>query len=112
MNKKEKRAKEVVKGIICKVMVGTAILNVYAGNVLAKFGDGQKDMTGNITSGTKKLVAAFGYVLGVPLMIYAIYSIVLANRNEDSEGRNKGLLNLVTGGALTAMGTIVTFFIK
>lgn len=83
--------------------------------VLADIGDydfGTSDSYGEVTGdtivdGVKTFFGKVGFWGGILWAIVAIYTLVLAVRNEDNEGRNKAILNLVAAIALIATGTII-----
>ena len=63
-----------------------------------------------IMSGVKDLFAKIGTYGGGLYAIVAIFTLVLAIRNEDNEGRNKAILNLLAAIALLSMGVILNLF--
>lgn len=62
--------------------------------------------------GVKNLFATIGTYGGGLYAIVAIFTLVLAIRNEDNEGRNKAILNLLAAIALLSMGVILNLFFK
>ena len=76
----------------------------------ASFAGGVEDQTAKIKGGTIDLIQAVGGVLGLIWILWGIFSLIMAIRNEDSEGRNKAILNIVAGGVLTAFDVIWAFF--
>ena len=65
-----------------------------------------------IMEGVKNLFATIGTYGGGLYAIVAIFTLVLAIRNEDNEGRNKAILNLLAAIALLSMGVILNLFFK
>lgn len=63
-----------------------------------------------IVNGTKELFGNIGTYGGALYAIAAVFTLILAIRNEDNEGRNKALLNLVAAIALLSTGVIIKLF--
>ena len=82
------------------------VLGAAGGSFSAYDGtDGNK-----IVSGAKDLFGTIGTYGGGLYAIVAIFTLVLAIRNEDNEGRNKAILNLLAAIALLSMGAIIKLF--
>lgn len=64
-----------------------------------------------IMSGAKTLFGVIGTYGGGLYAIVAVFTLVLAIRNEDNEGRNKAILNLLAAIALLSMGVILNLFV-
>lgn len=65
-----------------------------------------------IVSGAKELFGTIGTWGGGLYAIVAVFTLILAIRNEDNEGRNKAILNLVAAIALLSTGVIIQLFFK
>lgn len=65
-----------------------------------------------IVSGTKDLFGTIGTWGGGLYAVVAVFTLILAIRNEDNEGRNKAILNLVAAIALLCTGVIIPLFFK
>lgn len=63
-----------------------------------------------IMDGAKNFIGAIGTYGGGLYAIVAVFTLILAIRNEDNEGRNKAVLNLVAAIALLSTGTIINLF--
>lgn len=63
-----------------------------------------------IVNGTKDLFGNIGTWGGGLYAIGAIFTLILAIRNEDNEGRNKALLNLLAAIALLSTSVIIKLF--
>ena len=63
-----------------------------------------------IVSGVKEFFGTIGTWGGGLYAAAAIFTLILAIRNEDNEGRNKALLNLVAAIALLSTGVIIKLF--
>lgn len=63
-----------------------------------------------IVNGTKSLFGTIGTWGGGLYAIVAVFTLILAIRNEDNEGRNKAILNLVAAIALLSTGLIINLF--
>lgn len=63
-----------------------------------------------IVNGVKNFVGTIGTWGGGMYAAVAIFTLILAIRNEDNEGRNKAILNLVAAIALLSTGTIIQLF--
>lgn len=73
----------------------------YSGASTSSVMDGAKDFLGH--AGT--------YIGGVWAVAGALW-LVMCIRNEDNEGRNKALLNVVCGALLLSFSTIIKLFMK
>ncbi len=78
--------------------------------LLSGFGEYQGTNSGKIMSGVKTLFGTIGTYGGGLYAIVAIFTLVLAIRNEDNEGRNKAILNLLAAIALLSMGLVLNLF--
>lgn len=63
-----------------------------------------------VVDGTKSFMGTAGTFIGAIWVIAAVFTLVMAIRNEDNEGRNKALLNVVCGGVLCSLSLIFTLF--
>lgn len=63
-----------------------------------------------IVNGVKNFVGTIGTWGGGMYAAVAIFTLILAIRNEDNEGRNKAILNLVAAIALLSTGAIIQLF--
>lgn len=63
-----------------------------------------------VVNGTKSFMGTAGTFLGAIWVIAAVFTLVMAIRNEDNEGRNKALLNVVCGGVLCSLSLIFNLF--
>lgn len=111
MKMTEKLRQTLNKGAMTLTTAATVLsmkTTALAGNFTAYQGtDGNK-----IMEGVKNLFATIGTYGGGLYAIVAIFTLVLAIRNEDNEGRNKAILNLLAAIALLSMGVILNLFFK
>ena len=63
-----------------------------------------------IMKGVVGLFSTIGVYGGALYAIVAIFTLILAIRNEDNEGRNKAILNLLAAIALLSFGAILKLF--
>lgn len=93
-------------------MAGTAVATVLSTKmpVFASFEAYNGTSSNSIMSGAVKLFSTIGTYGGGLYAIVAVFTLVLAIRNEDNEGRNKAILNLLAAIALLSMGAILTLF--
>ncbi len=63
-----------------------------------------------IVGGTRELFGKIGTWGGGLYAAAAGFTLILAIRNEDNEGRNKAILNLVCAIALLSTGAIISLF--
>lgn len=63
-----------------------------------------------VVNGAKSFLGTAGTFIGAIWVIAAIFTLVMAIRNEDNEGRNKALLNVVCGGVLCSLSLIFALF--
>ena len=105
MKMTEKLRQTLNKGAMTLTTAATVLsvkTTALAGSFTAYPGtDGNK-----IMEGVKNLFATIGTYGGGLYAIVAIFTLVLAIRNEDNEGRNKAILNLLAAIALLSMGVI------
>lgn len=86
---------------------------LYAWNCLPLLFSSFNGTDGNkIVSGAKELFGTIGTWGGGLYAIVAVFTLILAIRNEDNEGRNKAILNLVAAIALLSTGVIINLFFK
>jgi hypothetical protein len=101
--------RKVEKGILA-ASTGLAVLAqrvpVLASTTgFAEF-SGAKSSSG-IVNGVIDFVGIIGTYGGAMYGAFAVYTLILAIRNEDNEGRNKAILNLVAAIALIATSSIL-----
>lgn len=65
-----------------------------------------------VVNGAKSFIGTAGTFVGAIWVIAAVFTLVMAIRNEDNEGRNKALLNVVCGGVLCSLSLILALFFK
>ena len=65
-----------------------------------------------VVDGAKSFIGTAGTFVGAIWVIAAVFTLVMAIRNEDNEGRNKALLNVVCGGVLCSLSLILALFFK
>lgn len=63
-----------------------------------------------VVDGAKSFLGTAGTFIGAIWVIAAVFTLVMAIRNEDNEGRNKALLNVVCGGVLCSLSLIFALF--
>jgi len=63
-----------------------------------------------VVDGAKSFLGTTGTFIGAIWVIAAVFTLVMAIRNEDNEGRNKALLNVVCGGVLCSLSLIFALF--
>ena len=111
MKMTEKLRQTLNKGAMTLTTAATVVsmrTTELAGSFTAYQGtDGNK-----IMEGVKNLFGTIGTYGGGLYAIVAIFTLVLAIRNEDNEGRNKAILNLLAAIALLSMGVILNLFFK
>jgi len=65
-----------------------------------------------VVNGAKSFIGTAGTFVGAIWVVAAVFTLVMAIRNEDNEGRNKALLNVVCGGVLCSLSLILALFFK
>ena len=95
-----------------KSLLPDATTDVYKRQLAGSFTAYQGTDGNKIMEGVKNLFATIGTYGGGLYAIVAIFTLVLAIRNEDNEGRNKAILNLLAAIALLSMGVILNLFFK
>ena len=85
-------------------------LALATGRVAALFSEYQGTNANQVVNGVKKLFGTVGTWGGALYLIFAIFTLVLAIRNEDNEGRNKAALNILAALALLSFSTILNMF--
>ena len=110
-----KRIKELSNRSIRTIsMAATAITIAMPSMVLAapsfsEYNSGSLSGT-RVVNGFAKFFATIGTSGGALYLIGAIFALVLAVRNEDTEGRNKAILNMLAAIALLSLGGIINLF--
>ncbi len=103
-----KKSTKRVAGIAAAASV-MATNAVYAAPGFGEFNGG--NMSGDsVVKGFAKFFKVLGTYGGALYLIGAVFSLVLAVRNEDTEGRNKAILNMLAAIALLSIGGVLTFF--
>lgn len=83
-------------------------------NVFYAVGSGFSEYSGTnankIVEGVKKLFGTLGTWGGAMMAVVGVFSLILAVRNEDNEGRNKAVYTLIGAIALLSAGGIINIF--
>ena len=110
---KNERLKRIgAKASTLAMMLSTAVMttNVYAdpsgGGAIV---DPGIDASG-LKTGFIKLIGHAGQWGGFFYMLGGVFAFVLALRNEDTEGRNKAIMNIIAAVLLLSFGTILTSY--
>jgi len=99
LNAKAMGVSATVAAALTPVMAHAASFNSYSGT------DGNK-----IVEGVKKLFGTIGTWGGAIWLISAVFALILSIRNEDTEGRNKCILNILAAIALLSTTGIINLF--
>ena len=93
-------------------MIKTALANLSAKAlpIVVGFAEYQGTNANKIMSGFKQFFGTIGTYGGGMYAVGAIFAIVLAVRNEDTEGRNKAILNFLAAIGLLSIGLIIKLF--
>lgn len=91
--------------MLSKILYAWNCLPLLTGNWGFDGTNGEK-----IVSGTKDLFGTIGTWGGGLYAVVAVFTLILAIRNEDNEGRNKAILNLVAAIALLCTSVIINLF--
>lgn len=109
MNKKLQKPVNKLKGLT--TALSTAILMLpatsFADDVFNRYNGTSGD---KIVGGARDFIGKIGTWAGGLYAAFAIFTLILAIRNEDNEGRNKAALNLVAAIALTFTSAIIGLF--
>lgn len=109
MNKKLQKPVNKLKGLT--TALSTAILMLpatsFADDGFNKYNGTSGD---KIVGGVRDFIGKIGTWAGGLYAAVAIFTLILAIRNEDNEGRNKAALNLVAAIALTFTSAIIGLF--
>lgn len=111
MKMTERLKRTLNKGAMALTTVAT-VLSMNATVSASSFTEYTGTNSTSIMNGVKDLFATIGTYGGGLYAIVAIFTLVLAIRNEDNEGRNKAILNLLAAIALLSMGLILNLFFK
>lgn len=111
MKMTEKLRQTLNKGAMTLTTAAT-VLSMKTTALAGSFTTYQGTDGNKIMEGVKNLFATIGTYGGGMYAIVAIFTLVLAIRNEDNEGRNKAILNLLAAIALLSMGVILNLFFK
>ena len=80
--------------------------------VRADFEDYKGATTVSVMDGAKDFLGHAGTYIGGVWAVAGALWLVMCIRNEDNEGRNKALLNVVCGALLLSFSTIIKLFMK
>lgn len=78
--------------------------------VRADFEDYKGASTTSVMDGAKNFLGHAGTYIGGVWAVAGALWLVMCIRNEDNEGRNKALLNVVCGALLLSFSTIINLF--
>lgn len=110
----KKRKVEIMKNLLKTKVMGAAGGIMMAAAPMVAHASGLSGYAGTdankIMNGVKSLLTYVGTWGGGLYAAVAIFTLVLALRNEDNEGRNKAILNLLAAIALLSMGVILGLF--
>lgn len=73
-------------------------------------GFGGQNFQQNLKGGAINLITGAAGIIGLIWMGFGIFNLIMAIRNEDADGRNKAILNLVAGGILSGIGVVLGMF--
>ncbi len=99
LNKKAMGVSATVAAAITPVMANAGSFTSYSGTNADK-----------IVTGFKSFIGTIGTWGGALWAASAVFAIILSMRNEDTEGRNKAVLNLICAIALLSAGAIINLF--
>lgn len=99
-----------VSAVCASIMASTVSSFAATVPAYATFTAYQGMTADSIMDGVKQLFATIGTYGGAFYGIFAIFTLLLAIRNEDNEGRNKAALNLLAAIALLSTGVILNLF--
>ena len=94
------------------IAIATGSTSVFAnntGNSFTPYSNGNISGT-SIMKSLATVVSTLGTYVGGAYLILSILTLILAVRNEDNEGRNKAILNMVAAMALFSLGAIIKIF--
>ena len=109
--KMTKKLTQTVNKVVLAATTMMTVLSVKTNVFAATFTPYQGTNANKIMSGAKQLFSTIGTYGGGLYAIVAVFTLVLAIRNEDNEGRNKAILNLLAAIALLSMGIILDLFV-
>lgn len=112
----EKRIRNVISNINLKLLGKSLAISalfmpgvVNAAPAFGEYGSGSLSGT-SVVSGFAKFFSILGTYGGALYLIGSIFALILAVRNEDTEGRNKAILNMLAAIALLSVGGVITLF--
>ena len=76
---------------------------VMASGVVPAFADGD-DALGNVMNVVIELITKAALYIGIAIVLWGVFQIVLAFRREDSEGISKQITTVVVGSILVGFG--------
>ena len=110
---KLQKIKETLDGklITASIVMSNALtpLNVGATGNLEAWNSGNANGT-TFVDGFVTVIAKLATYGGAMYAAGAVFALILAMRNEDTEGRNKAILNLLAAVGLLSMGGIMNLF--
>ena len=112
----KKMIKKVISGINYKAAATSAAvasvltpMSVKAAPAFSEYNSGTLTGT-SVVKGMANFFSIIGTYGGALYLIGSIFALVLAVRNEDTEGRNKAILNMLAAIALLSVGGVITLF--
>ena len=98
---------------VANMMLGWTMCPVRAeGSDSGSFGDYSGATTVSVMDGAKDFLGHAGTYIGGVWAVAGALWLVMCIRNEDNEGRNKALLNVVCGALLLSFSTIIKLFMS
>ncbi len=98
-------------GFLAALLSVSCTTNVFATGGGTGFAEYSGGLTGDgVIKGFASFFATIGTYGGALYLIGSVFSLILAIRNEDTEGRNKAILNMLAAIALISIGGVLTFF--
>jgi len=106
------KLKNVVRKAGTKVLLASAVVSQAMMPVVchASFSSYSGTSGTKIVEGFKSFIGTIGTWGGGLYAASAILALILSVRNEDTEGRNKAILNLVAAIGLLSTGVIINLF--
>ena len=110
MKNKFNKIKEKINKVFLTLGTASATASILVSEAFAAGAFQGADISKNMKSGALRLISGAAGIIGLIWVGFGVFNLIMAIRNEDADGRNKAILNLVAGGILTGIGTILTWF--
>ncbi len=102
--------KERINKVFLTLGTASATTSILVSEAFAAGAFQGADLSKNMKSGALRLITGAAGIIGLIWVGFGIFNLIMAIRNEDADGRNKAILNLVAGGVLSGISVVLGWF--